>query len=170
MRRRRREKCPVAIAIMLIVVGVIMGTIFVFGTKYWGKEIQRKDAVAVSAEYESYKLNYGFMRKRRELNQIVLNFNGYNTLYIDGACASEEVLEEIKTLSKGAKLDMLVHPNSDTVWELKHHGNTILSFENAKKNITMENKGFIFLGMFMYFCALYGFVSLLMRWVEARNK
>ena len=43
MRRRRREKCPVAISIMLIVVGVIMGTIFVFGAKYWGKEIQRKD-------------------------------------------------------------------------------------------------------------------------------
>ena len=75
----------------------------------------------------------------------------------------------IKALPEGAKVDMLVHPNSNTIWELKHDGKTILSFEESQKDIKNENVGFIVLGIFMYFCAAIGFGSLLIKGVRARK-
>ena len=78
--------------------------------------------------------------------------------------------DEIKALPQGAKLDMLVHPNSDTVWELKHGDKTLLSFEESQKDIKSENIGFIVLGIFMYFCAAIGIGSLLIRWGRTRKR
>ena len=154
---------------MLLVVGLILGSIFVFGSQYWGEPIQREDATEVSAIYEAYEINPGKIRKHH-IKQIEITLADHSSVYIDGACVSEDVKDGIKALPEGAKLDMLVHPNSDTVWELKHGDKTILSFEESQKDIKDENIGFIILGIFMYFCAVIGFGSLLMRGVKARKK
>ena len=154
---------------MLLVVGLILGSIFVFGSQYWGEPIQREDATEVSAIYEAYEINPGKIRKHH-IKQIEILLADHSSVYIDGACVSEDVKDEIKALTEGAKLDMLVHPNSDTVWELKHGDKTILSFEESQKDIKNENVGFIILGIFMYFCAAIGLSSLLMRGIRARKR
>ena len=156
-------------AVMLLVVGLILGSIFVFGSQYWGEPIQREDATEVSAIYEAYEINPGKIRKHH-IKQIEITLTDHSSVYIDGACVSEDVKDGIKALPEGAKLDMLVHPNSDTVWELKHGDKTILSFEESQKDIKNENVGFIILGIFMYFCAAIGLSSLLMRGIRARKR
>lgn len=156
-------------AVMLLVVGLILGSIFVFGSQYWGEPIQREDAIEVSAIYEAYEINPGKIRKHH-IKQIEITLTDHSSVYIDGACVSEDVKDGIKTLPEGAKVDMLVHPNSDTVWELKHGDKTILSFEESQKDIKNENIGFIILGIFMYFCAAIGLSSLLMRGIRTRKR
>ena len=156
-------------AVMLLVVGLILGSIFIFGSQYWGEPIQREDAIEVSAIYEAYEINPGKIRKHH-IKQIEITLADHSSVYIDGACVSEDVKDGIKALPKGAKLDMLVHPNSDTAWELKHGDKTILSFEESQKDIKNENIGFIILGMFMYFCAAIGLSSLLMRGIRTRKR
>ena len=168
-KRRKKQEITLGTAMMLLVVGLILGSIFVFGSQYWGEPIQREDATEVSAIYEAYEINPGKIRKHH-IKQIEITLADHSSVYIDGACVSEDVKDGIKALPEGAKLDMLVHPNSDTVWELKHGDKTILSFEESQKDIKDENIGFIILGIFMYFCAVIGFGSLLMRGVKARKK
>ena len=154
---------------MLLVVGLILGSIFVFGSQYWGEPLQREDATEVSAIYEAYEINPGKIRKHH-IKQIEITLTDHSSVYIDGACVSEDVKDGIQTLPEGAKVDMLVHPNSDTVWELKHGDKTILSFEESQKDIKNENIGFIILGIFMYFCAAIGLSSLLMRGIRTRKR
>ena len=168
-KRRKKQEITLGTAVMLLVVGLILGSIFVFGSQYWGEPIQREDATEVSAIYEAYEINPGKIRKHH-IKQIEITLTDYSSVYIDGACVSEDVKDGIKALPEGAKLDMLVHPNSDTVWELKHGDKTILSFEESQKDIKNENVGFIILGIFMYFCAAIGLSSLLMRGIRARKR
>ena len=167
-KRRKKQEISLGTAVMLLVVGLILGSIFVFGSQYWGEPIQREDATEVSAIYEAYEINPGKIRKHH-IKQIEITLTDHSSVYIDGACVSEDVKAGIKALPKGAKLDMLVHPNSDTVWELKHGVKTILSFEESPKDIKGENIGFGVIGIFMYFCAAIGLGSLLMRWIRARK-
>lgn len=167
-KRRKKQGTSLGTAVMLLVVGLILGSIFVFGSQYWGEPIQREDAIEISATYEAYEINPGKIRKHH-IKQIEISLADHSSVYIDGACVSEDVKDGIKELPEGAKLNMLVHPNSDTVWELKHGDKTILSFEESQKDIKDENIGFIILGIFMYFCAVIGFGSLLMRGVKARK-
>ena len=168
-KRRKKQEMTFGTAVMLLVVGLILGSIFIFGSQYWGEPIQREDAVEISATYETYEINPGKIRKHH-IKQIEITLTDHASVYIDGACVSEDVKDEIKALTEGAKLDMLVHPNSDTVWELKHGDKTILSFEESQKDIKNENVGFIILGMFMYFCAAIGLGSLLIKWRGARKR
>ena len=168
-KRRKKQEISLGTAVMLFVVGLILGSIFVFGSQYWGEPIQKEDAIEVSATYEAYEINPGKIRKHH-IKQIEITLTDHSSVYIDGACVSEDVKDEIKALTEGAKLDMLVHPNSDTVWELKHGDNTILSFEESQKDIKNENVGFIILGIFMYFCAAIGLGSLLIKWRGARKR
>ena len=116
-----------------------------------------------------FRLNPGKIRKHH-IKQIEISIADHSSVYIDGACVSEDVKDELKALPEGAKVDMLVHPNSDTVRELKHGDKTILSFEESQKDIKNENVVFIIIGIFMYFCAVIGLGSLLMRGVSARKK
>ena len=168
-KRRKKQEISLGTAVMLLVVGLILGSIFVFGSQYWGEPIQRKDAIEMSATYEAYEINPGKIRKHH-IKQIEITLADHSSVYIDGACVSEDVKDGIKALPEGAKLDMLVHPNSDTVWELKHGDKTILSFEESQRDIKNENVGFIILGIFMYFCAAIGIGSLLIRWGKTRER
>lgn len=168
-KRRKKQEITLGTAVMLLVVGLILGSIFIFGSQYWGEPIQREDAIEISAIYEAYEINPGKIRKHH-IKQIEIILTDHSSVYIDGACVSEDVKDGIKALPQGAKLDMLVHPNSDTVWELKHGDKTILSFEESQKDIKNENVGFIILGIFMYFCAAIGLSSLLMRGIRTRKR
>ena len=159
-RKKKSENMPVGYAVVLLVIGLSLGTVFTFGVQYWGEPIERGDAVSVSASFESYRIIHG---RWSSINEIVLRFEDREQLSIDGACVSEAVLDGVEALREGALLDMLVHPNSDTVWELKHGGEVILLFEKSQKSIRAENTGFAFLGVFEYFCAAMGLGSLLMR-------
>ena len=167
-KRRKKQGTSLGTAVMLLVVGLILGSIFVFGSQYWGEPIQREDAIEISATYEAYEINPGKIRKHH-IKQIEISLADHSSVYIDGACVSEDVKDGITALPEGAKLNMLVHPNSDTVWELKHGDKTILSFEESQKDIKNENVGFVILGVFMYFCAVIGLGSLLTRGVRARK-
>ena len=155
-----REPMPVGVAIFLIVAGLILGTVFIFGMQFWGESIDREEAIQESGVFESYQIHYG----RHRISEIKIILNDHRSFYIDGACVTDELQNQIEALPKGAKVDMLIHPNSDTIWELKRDDHSILSFERSQEQIKGENIGFAALGLFMYFCVVLGIGSLLMRW------
>lgn len=82
-------------------------------------------------------------------------------LYIDGACVGNNVLNDLESLPDGATVNMLIHPKSDTILEIKQGNNTILPFEDAKKNIKSETIAFSILGILIYILATVGLASLI---------
>ncbi|MBE6597480.1 MAG: hypothetical protein E7641_07405 [Ruminococcaceae bacterium] len=168
--KKRRSHTPMSVgaAIFLTVVGLMLGTVFIFGNRYWSKPIQKSDAIQLTANYEGYEIRRGFTRNTVKQIKIVLSDG--SAVNVDGACVSDEVKVGIEELPKGTTLKMLVHPNSSIVWELKQGGRMILPFEEAQKDIKNENTGFAFLGAVMYFCSACGLCSLFMRWIRARKR
>lgn len=165
-RKRRAEPMPAGVAVFFIIVGIVMGTVFTFGMQYWNEPIQREDARVIAATYDSYYRD----ESPRHHRGIIVYFTDHDQLTIDSMCLRQDVLDNIEKLSSGDCLELLVHPNSDTIWEMKSDTDTILPFELSQERLKGENIGFGILGVLLYALAITGVVSLLLRGFGAKRK
>ena len=165
-RKRRANPMPIGAAVFFIIVGMVMGTVFTLGMQYWNEPIQREDARVIVATYDSYYRDKSPHHDRG----ITVRFTDRDQLTIDSACLRQDVVDSIQELSSGDRVELLVHPNSDTIWEMKSDMNTILPFELAQERLTGENIAFGILGILLYALAVSGVVSLLFRWRRAKTK
>ena len=159
---------PISACVFFIVVGIILGNVFVILTWHEGKIINKSDAVSVVGVYDSYTLHHS---PKGYLNEIEIRFIDREKLYMDSAYWNTTVQDALDDLDSGDTVNMLIHPILEDIWEMKTEENTILSFEDAKSGVLAENLGFsIILGTFGYFCAIMGAVSLILQLVERKRK
>ena len=160
------EDIPLSVCILFIVGGIIIGNVFIIGTWHWGKLIGRDEAIPISANYETYELEYG---RYGSISGVELIFEDRESLYINSECYRVSVQDSLDDLDKGDRLDMLRHPNSDDVWEIRHGDEIILSFEESTDRVRAGNIGFTFLGVFGYSSAALGVASLAVQFVRKRK-
>lgn len=159
---------PLGACVFFIVVGIVLGNVFVILTWHEGKMIDKSEAISVAGVYDSYTVHHS---AKGSLNEIEIRFNDRERLYMDSAYWNTTIEEALDDLDSGDTVSMLIHPISEYVWEMKTEENTILSFEDAKIGVLAENLGFsIILGTFGYFCAIMGTVSLILQLLERRRK
>lgn len=139
---------------LIIIIGLLMGTVFVFGFSYWNSEVSRTECIQSTPMYESHKLNY---RKAR-LQEIIIYFSNEEMLTIDGASINDELVKEIEKLDIESKIIVLYHPNSNTIMEMVVNGKVLLDFDTTMIQIVNERNGFILLGCAMY---LFAFISVI---------
>ena len=166
-RKRTVAPIPVSTAILFVAVGLLLGSIFIFGMHYWSAPLEREEAIEVEATIDSY-----LERKtiRGNSKGIRISFSDYEQQFIDTSCVTDDLRNDLKQLTKGEKLILLIHPNSATIWEIRTAEKTILSFAYTQNNLRKNNIGFGILGTFMYFGAAIGLGSLLMRWIQVKRK
>lgn len=148
----------------LIIVGGFIGTVFTFGMHYWNAPVTREEARQITADYQSHELRYGRNTKGRKtsLNEIVLHFSDFNgQLSIDSACVDSDLLTDLAHLPQGTAVNLLVHPNSDSVLSLCTVDAELLNFDEAVAGLSGEKTVFLFLGLFMYLGAAMGAYFLL---------
>ena len=159
---------PISVCIFFVAAGIIIGNIFVIRTWHEGKLIGKNEAISVSATFDSYTLHHS---PKGSLNEVGIYFSDYEKLYMDGACFNIDVESALDTLQSGDKIELLLHPNSNYIWEMKCDKTVILSFEDAKTRIRSDNIAFsAILGTFGYLCTGLGVVSLLLQFKERRRK
>lgn len=117
----------------------------------------RDDARAVEATFLSYKE----VRNRHGLQGIIIRFEDYEQLDIDGSCLRNAVVNKVESIKPGTKLQLLVHPNSNTILEMVDNGEMILAFDDAMDRLSSEATGFSILGIFMYVGAAHGAIKLI---------
>lgn len=156
--KKNHEKIPKKVAWLLLIGGIIIGTVFSFGMHYWESPVTREEAVYVEAVFSSYEKVYG---RNRSLNEIEVSFQDHDSLYIDGSCCSQTVLDKMDELKQGSVLCMYVHPNSSTLLEVQDGNNSILMFSDAIENLSSEVSAFLYLGIFMYLSAVYSLIKLI---------
>ena len=127
---------PLWMCIFFIALGSVLGSIFAYNCLYLNQLIDREEAVAATGIFDSYRLSYG---KGGAVNEVRIRFIDRSELYLNTAAYHVEMDEKLEALEKGQRLDMLLHPNSQDVWELKSDNEVILSFDDAKSRIRLEN-------------------------------
>jgi len=156
-----RNKMTLGQAILFLIIGAILGTVFTFGQHYWNAPIDREDAISVEAEYFSYTRKFLHPESHDVGIKCKTENPNYVKYYIDESCVTYDILDFVHNLEKGTTLEMLIHPNSDTILSLTINGEEILNFDEVQNNLDFTNVGFLCLGIFMYALAVCGAVRLI---------
>ena len=72
--------------------------------------------------------------------------------------------------SKNESITLLLHPNSNTIVEFSSSHGLLLTFEETINKLDGEATGFIFLGIFMYLCALVGLYYVVFHLVRRKKR
>ena len=156
---KKSKKMTKSEAIFMLIAGLIMGTVFTFGMKYWNAPVTKEESIHTTAIYESYATQ----RERGRVKEIIVRFKDHEQLYIDGVCINDMLLDSIDSFVPGIELSMIVHPNSNTIMELHTDSRVLLEFQNTSEKLTGEATGFMGLGLFCYVLSACGLISLLFR-------
>ena len=158
---------PTSVCVFFIVVGIIMGNVFVIVPWSQGKLIDKDEAISVAATFDSYTIHTS---PKGALDEVEICFSDHEKLYIDGAYFDIYIESSLDNLQEGDKLYLLLHPVSNYVWDMRSDETQIISFEDARSGILLENILFsVVLGSFMYFGAIIGAISLFLQWKEKRK-
>lgn len=162
---RRLKKLPsLGQAILMLVVGLVLGTVFIFLMQYTQGPVSINEAIPVSAVMEDVRGSFTHRyRQGTRLQEILIRFEDYEQLDIDSIIATESMLTRLAGVPSGTTFDMLVHPNSTTILALSIDGEDILTFEDCMAKLQRENAGFFWLGMAMYFLAVFGAATAIIR-------
>ena len=153
------ERIPKSVAWFLLVVGVVLGTVFTFGMRYWNSSVTKDKAIFTEAEFSSYEIIYG--RRHSTVKEVKLIFNDREPLFIDGACCNQEVLDKLDTVISGTELQMYLHPNGGELLDIRNNGISILRFDDAVDAVSSEASAFFILGVFMYLIAAAALIKLI---------
>lgn len=139
-------------AIVLLVLGLIMGTVFTFGVQYWNAPITQDKAQRVTATFSSAIERSG----RGYVKEIIVRFEDHKQLYIDGSCVDDALCYEISKITSGTVLKMMMHPNSNVILDMEIGKTKILNFHDSVQQLSSEGLGFMVLGVFCYSMAFMG--------------
>ena len=158
---------PIGVCVILMVMGLLIGNVFVMIIWNEGRLIDKCETIPVTATFDSYMFHTS---PKGSLDSVELLFNDHEKLYIDDACFDGDVKDALDRLEKGDRVDLLLHPVSGDVWEMESEELQILSFDDAKRGTFFENLAFTMLfGFFGYFVAIIAVISLLCQWKEYRK-
>lgn len=154
--KRRSKPISKSSAIILLVLGLLLGTVFTFGEHYWHAPVDKRELRYIDAAYQNYKYKTGTHH-----SSMTLYFADEEVYDVSVECVDDDLLHRLDEIKPGAVLHLGVHPNSSTLMEITDHGRTVLSFEQASERGAFRTRGFLLLGLFMYACALYAAITLL---------
>ena len=167
---KKKEKIadiPLWMCIVFIVLGGVLGSIFTYSCLYLNQIIDREEAIVATGRFDSYEFSYG---KGGAVSEVRIDFIDRGELYIDTAY-HVEMDEKLEALEKGEQLNMLLHPNSEAVWELTTEKSVILSFDDAKSITQVETTIFmIVLVAFCIVCISMGVIALFVKYFDYKKK
>ena len=144
---------------LTVALGFALASIFIYDSLYLGKLIEREEAIAATGQFDSYGYSYS---KGGAVSEVRISFRDREDLFIDGPCYHVELDGRLEGLRKGERLDMLLHPNSECIWELSDSEGVILSFDDARSRMKTDNIFFgVLFGGFSLLCAFMGIMGLL---------
>ena len=167
--RKKSEPWSIQMGIFMLVIGLFLGSVFLFGNAYWYANVDREQCEVIHGYFESYD-ERRTLKDPFDVKEIYIYTSDAWKFSITGALCSNSLAREVSELRKGNEFTIVLHPNSDTVLELSTENKVLLSFERSLEILQTENKGFTFLGLFMYLCAGLGLYSVVWRLLKKKKK
>ena len=129
IQRKCAEPIPKGCAIFLMIAGIFLGSVFLYGAYTSKVLITRADAVSVTAEYVSCRKIYS--RGGGGVGSVILYFADHEPLTIDCYCLYGDAASQIEAIKPGTSLTLRIQPGSDMVLEMVSHGKTIVDFDQS---------------------------------------
>ena len=141
-------------ALTILVLGLILGTVFIFGVQHWNEKVSREDCTIVESLFLSY--NQRWRVKGNRIKEISVDCSNDERYFIGEVMITEELDRELSQLEPGERIRLLIHPNSSTIMEFATEQRMILSLEESAVLMQGQSTGFLILGMFCYLMSLVG--------------
>ncbi len=141
-------------SLALLVIGMLLGTVFIFGAQYWTEEVSREDCAIVESLFLSYNQRWSVKGNRNK--EISVDCSNNERYFIGEVMITEELKRELSELHSGDRIRLLIHPNSSKIMEFSTEGRTLIFFEDSAELMQGENTGFLILGVLCYAFALAG--------------
>lgn len=151
----KRDPMPFGLAIFLLIAGLFLGSVFTFGMQYWNAEVTQEECTAVDTEFVSYQEIHQ-QKRPMEIKEIAVDCANGERYFIDGVSINSDLRNSLSKLSNQQRICLLIHPNSNTIVEFSTDNGKILTFDETISKLGGEATGFLFLGLFMYFCSFVG--------------
>ena len=139
IQRKCAEPIPKSCAIFLMIAGIFLGSVFLYGAYTSKVLITRADAVSVTAEYVSCRKIYS--RGGSGVGSVILYFADHEPLTIDCSdhepltidcyCLYGDAASQIDAIKPGTSLTLRIQPGSNMVLEMVSHGKTIIDFDQS---------------------------------------
>ena len=155
MRKHRSEPMPLNLAVIMLLIGILLGSVFTFGMQYWNAKTIRESCDVVKTKFISYD-EIWHAKPTINIVEIAVDCADGNRYFIDGVSINDELRENLSLLSENESITLLIHPNSNTIVEFSSSHGSLLVLDETINDLDGEATGFLFLGLFMYFCALVG--------------
>lgn len=146
-------------ALFLLIAGFILGTVFTFGMHYWNVPITQEESIHATAVFSSYKEQL----EKGDVKEIIVRFENYDQLYIDGVCVNSELRDRLHSIAPGTEVSLIVHPNSNTILNFQIGDSVLMDFHSTSEKLAGEATGFMVLGLFCYALSVFGLFGLLFR-------
>ena len=151
------------------IASLIVGSVFVFGMRYWNAQVERDDCEVVTTQLESIEKVRG--SSSSDLSSVNLKCTNGSSYYIKGVCVSRSLLSALESLPEGTQLTLTLHPNSEgTVLELSVDGILLLDFDTAVSMLGKNSTAFSYIGLFMYLCSAVLLVDIVQRKRKQREE
>ena len=118
-------------------------------------------------------MNMNFKRKLlipMEIKEMAVDCVNNERYFIDGVSINTDLRNALSELSKQQKISLLIHPNSNTIVEFSTENDKILAFNETICKLGGEATGFLFLGLFMYFCSFVGLYYIAFHIIKKRKR
>ncbi len=164
----RKDPMPFGSAVVLLIVGVLLGTVFTFGQQYWNARVSPEECIAVETQF----LDYREIRKGKSvtIKEIAIDCANGERYFIDGVSVNEWVRDALAFFSPGDEVRLLIHPNRSTIVEFTTQSRVILEFDDTMEKLRGEANGFLGLGIFMYFSAAVGLYYVVLHGIQKHRK
>lgn len=146
---------PLGLAIFLLIIGLLLGSVFTFGMQHWNRKVAKQDCELVETGFVSYE-EIGKPARPSAIQKIAVDCTNGNRYFIDGVSVNQKLRDDLSKLSAQENIVLLIHPNSNTIVELSHGDDDLLTFVDTIHKLRDEATGFLFLGIFMYLCSFVG--------------
>ncbi len=132
--------------IIILVFGLLLGTVFVFGVSYWYATVSKEECIVINATYKSFD-DYHI----RMTHEIQLSFFDYEQQTInDDSFNTDEIISFLEQTPSNSKAVMLLHPNSEFILGLTINDNVMFTFETTMKQLETERIFFVIFGCLLY--------------------
>ena len=163
---KKNESLSLSQSVLLLVIGVFLGCIFTFGMQHWNQEVTRDNCTIIETQFIDYRIT-----KNRSANrEVILDCSDSKRYFIDGVLINSELKNNLSQLKSNDEITLLIHPNSNSVVEFSVGDVTFIKFDEAIDKLGNESTAFLYLGVFMYLCALLGLVNVVLNIVKIKKQ
>ena len=139
-----REKPGAGTCFACMLIGLFMGYVFLQQPAQHAP-VPREEAVFLSGPLEECRVRY----QKGHIHGISLDITGQKRQFVSRICASDALAEALRELPEGTVVELLIHPLSHDVMEIRVGKEILLNFERAQERASRDADGFGMLGIFL---------------------